>query len=112
MGTLPALISSGQRGRLGYRIAAFVRNPYDRVYSEFMQILREVHKQPPSEFPSPWSKGFGYAPARGKLRAALRCYGDKQIVDFIGHVETFNQISMTCAQCLVLTGALAQLVKT
>ena len=41
-------------GRLNYRIAAFVRNPYDRVYSGFKQIWRDVHEQPSSEFPSSW----------------------------------------------------------
>ena len=41
-------------GKLNYRIAAFVRNPYDRVYSGYQQIWRDVHEQPSSEFPSSW----------------------------------------------------------
>lgn len=38
----------------GYRIAVFVRNPYDRVYSGFRQLLRDVSEQPPRPFPQPW----------------------------------------------------------
>lgn len=31
---------------LGYKIAAFVRNPYDRAYSGFIQIQRDFESQP------------------------------------------------------------------
>ncbi len=37
--------------RLGYRTAAFVRNPYDRVYSGFHQLIRDVSHQPRADFP-------------------------------------------------------------
>lgn len=40
--------------RLGYRSAAFVRNPYDRVYAGFRQIVKDVQEQPYSVFPSSW----------------------------------------------------------
>lgn len=33
-------------GRLGYRRAAFVRNPYDRAYSGFLQLQRDFQDQP------------------------------------------------------------------
>lgn len=33
-------------GRLGYKKAAFVRNPYDRAYSGFIQIQRDFQIQP------------------------------------------------------------------
>lgn len=42
--------------RLGCRLAVFVRNPYDRVYSGFRQILRDVTSHPAREFPEPWIK--------------------------------------------------------
>jgi hypothetical protein len=38
--------------RRGYRTAAFVRNPYDRVYSAFGQLQRDIREQPSAEFPS------------------------------------------------------------
>jgi len=41
-------------GRLGYTTAAFVRNPYDRVYSGFLQLQRDVIEQPKEVFPSEW----------------------------------------------------------
>jgi hypothetical protein len=41
---------------LGYTTAAFVRNPYDRVYSGFIQLQRDVIEQPKEVFPSEWIK--------------------------------------------------------
>jgi hypothetical protein len=40
--------------RLGYRLAVFVRNPYDRVVSGFRQVLRDVMSQPQRRFPALW----------------------------------------------------------
>jgi Sulfotransferase family len=39
--------------RLGYLTAAFVRNPYDRVYSGFRQLQKDLQEQPTVEFPDP-----------------------------------------------------------
>jgi Sulfotransferase family len=39
---------------LGYRIAAFVRNPYDRVYSGFMELQRALDAQPRMTYPQEW----------------------------------------------------------
>ncbi len=39
--------------RLGYRTAAFVRNPYDRVYSGFHQLIKDIRHQPHARFPDP-----------------------------------------------------------
>lgn len=39
--------------RLGYRVAAFVRNPYDRVYSGFLQLQRDIQTQPNQTFANP-----------------------------------------------------------
>jgi hypothetical protein len=38
--------------RLGYLVASFVRNPYDRVYSGFLQIRRDIAEQPSARFPT------------------------------------------------------------
>lgn len=38
----------------GYRVAVFVRNPYDRVYSGFKQLARDVAAQPTMRFSNPW----------------------------------------------------------
>jgi len=42
--------------KLGYFLASFVRNPYDRVYSGFLQIQRDIQEQPTAFFPTPWVK--------------------------------------------------------
>jgi hypothetical protein len=40
--------------RLGYLVAAFVRNPYDRVYSGFRQLQKDIQNQPALTYPQPW----------------------------------------------------------
>lgn len=35
---------------------AFIRNPYDRVYSGFFQIQKDIKQQPLMPFPEPWIK--------------------------------------------------------
>lgn len=61
--------------RLGYRVAAFVRNPYDRTYSGFRQLQKDLEVQPRSPFPSPWIRRLVMAQlaenAAGLLRAGL-----------------------------------------
>jgi hypothetical protein len=42
----------------GYFTAAFVRNPYDRVYSGFVQLQRDMLDQPKALFPQPWIKAL------------------------------------------------------
>lgn len=37
-----------------YRVGAFVRNPYDRVYSGFVQLQRDIQTQPNQSFAKPW----------------------------------------------------------
>ena len=45
-------------GRLGYFVAAFVRNPYDRVYSGFLQLQSDLQHQPSQTYPSAWVKSL------------------------------------------------------
>ena len=40
--------------KLGYFVASFVRNPYDRVYSGFRQLQKDIQEQPFSHYPEPW----------------------------------------------------------
>jgi len=40
--------------RQGYRLAVFVRNPYDRVFSGFRQLFRDINEQPLRQFPQSW----------------------------------------------------------
>jgi Sulfotransferase family len=40
--------------KLGYLTASFVRNPYDRTYSGFLQLKRDIQQQPVATFPKPW----------------------------------------------------------
>jgi hypothetical protein len=40
--------------KLGYLLATFVRNPYDRVYSGFRQLQEDIRGQPLAPYPEPW----------------------------------------------------------
>jgi hypothetical protein len=40
--------------KLGYFAASFVRNPYDRVYSGFRQLLKDAREQVQFTYPEPW----------------------------------------------------------
>lgn len=42
--------------RLGFLRAVFVRNPYDRVYSGFRQLQKDIREQPKALYPQPWIK--------------------------------------------------------
>lgn len=50
LGDFLALPESG----LGYRVATFVRNPYDRAFSGFLQIQRDFNDQPKHDFQPAW----------------------------------------------------------
>lgn len=112
--------------RRGYRLAVFVRNPYDRVVSGFRQLLRDVTTQPQLPFPQPWIRDlvtqqladnfamlckaqfsvdawFLQLPAFQVLEAGrdtslplhpahywTHAQG-RQIVDFVGRVERFEE---------------------
>jgi hypothetical protein len=41
---------------LKYYVGAFVRNPYDRVYSGFVQLQRDIQSQPNQPFAKAWVK--------------------------------------------------------
>ena len=42
------------QSQLGYELAVFVRNPYDRVFSGFQQALRDISVLPRLNYPQPW----------------------------------------------------------
>lgn len=44
--------------KLGYSKFSFVRNPYDRCYSGFLQLHRAVQNQPSMSFEAPWIKSL------------------------------------------------------
>lgn len=44
--------------KLGYFKAAFVRNPYDRVYSGFLQLQKDIQAHPLSLFSDEWVKNI------------------------------------------------------
>ena len=77
--------------RLGYFTAAFVRNPYDRVYSGFRQLQKDLSKQPFRQFTQPAVKAqvmkqlaANYAQlskAGFEFNAWLRLVEDRQIYD-------------------------------
>jgi hypothetical protein len=41
-------------GKHDYKIGAFVRNPYDRAYSGFIQVQRDFREQPKREYSPNW----------------------------------------------------------
>ena len=51
-----AEFASLPESQAGYFTGAFVRNPYDRVFSGFLQLQRDVQRHPGEHFPSPWIK--------------------------------------------------------
>ena len=44
--------------KLGYFSASFIRNPYDRVYSGFRQLQKDINQQPFSPYSQPWIKAL------------------------------------------------------
>jgi hypothetical protein len=40
--------------KLNYLAASFVRNPYDRVYSGFRQLQKDIQEQPLATYPEAW----------------------------------------------------------
>lgn len=50
--TLPDFLTLPEAHQ-GYRLATFVRNPYDRVVSGFLQAQRDIKEQPHYRFPPP-----------------------------------------------------------
>jgi hypothetical protein len=42
--------------KMGYALAVFVRNPYDRVYSGFQQLIRDIKVIPKLQFKNQWVK--------------------------------------------------------
>lgn len=49
-------LASLPEGNLGYKTVAFVRNPYDRCFSGFLQVQRDFEAQPRMNFDPPWIK--------------------------------------------------------
>jgi Sulfotransferase family len=44
--------------KLEYFAASFVRNPYDRVYSGFRQLQKDIQQQPHASYPEPWIRQY------------------------------------------------------
>jgi len=51
-----AEFASLPESRCGYFPASFVRNPYDRVYSGFLQLKKDIQQQPLAVFSERWIK--------------------------------------------------------
>jgi hypothetical protein len=54
-------------GRLGYKLCAFVRNPYDRAYSGFRQIQRDFQDQPKFRLQPAWVSDLLRAQIAGNM---------------------------------------------
>jgi Sulfotransferase family len=44
--------------KLAYHLASFVRNPYDRAYSGFRQLQKDLQIQPRATYPAPWIRNL------------------------------------------------------
>jgi hypothetical protein len=44
--------------KLGYKVGVFVRNPYDRVYSGFLQVKRDIEGQLAAPFKPEWIRSL------------------------------------------------------
>lgn len=62
--------------RLGYRLAAFVRNPYDRVVSGFLQLQRDAAGQPGRPFPAAWIEKLVMQQLQDHSRRIVAAAGD------------------------------------
>lgn len=58
--------------RLGYFKASFVRNPYDRAYSGFIQLQRDIAEQRTMTFPAGWIRDLVMAQLDEILAALTR----------------------------------------
>ena len=59
--------------RLGYFEAAFTRNPYDKCWSGFLELQRDLARQPSRTYPEPWIRELvmrQLAENRAQLEAA------------------------------------------
>lgn len=63
-------------GQLGYTSGAFIRNPYDRAYSGFIQIQRDIANQPQANFPEKWIKDLVTAQLEENSRRLAVCEYD------------------------------------
>jgi hypothetical protein len=59
-------------GQLGYKICAFVRNPYDRAYSGFIQIQRDFETQPKAHFEHTWIEELVRAQIAENMQRVIR----------------------------------------
>jgi hypothetical protein len=75
--------------RLGHFVASFVRNPYDRVYSGFLQVQRDIAEQPFAPFPSSWIRALVKRQLEANL-AQLRAAG----FDFDRWVESLQDFQI------------------
>lgn len=84
--------------KLGYFTGSFVRNPYDRVYSGFRQLQRDIQDQPHASYPDPWirdlvtkqlSENFAQlCQAQFKFDEWLTLVGEEQIYE-VGRNSNF-----------------------
>lgn len=126
--------------RQDYRLAVFVRNPYDRVVSGFRQLLHDIMTQPQRPFPQPWIRDlvaqqladnfalvckaqfqvdawFLHLPAYQVLEAGRDTNlplhpahywthaGARQVADFVGRVERFEEDFMALCRIFGIEGA-------
>lgn len=78
--------------RLGYFTASFVRNPYDRAYSGFRQLQKDLLEQPTFKFPDKWVKELVMKQlAENKVRL-MRAKGDfDRWLDLVEDYQIYEQ---------------------
>lgn len=78
--------------RLGYFTGSFVRNPYDRAFSGFRQLQKDLIEQPTFKFPSKWVRDLVMKQlAENKIRL-LRAKGDfDRWLDLVDDYQIYEQ---------------------
>jgi hypothetical protein len=71
-----------------YFVGAFVRNPYDRVYSGFLQLQKDIEHQPKALFPKAWIKALVMCQLADNL--AQLSAGEFEFNKWFGLVEEYQ----------------------
>lgn len=83
-------------GKLGYKTAAFIRNPYDRAYSGFLQIQRDFANQPLCNFQDEWIGSLVRAQIAANMERVINAGFDfDRWIELLPDYEVLNAHSNT-----------------
>jgi hypothetical protein len=86
-----AHVSALPEARLGYKTGAFVRNPYDRAYSGFLQIQRDFRDQSIQQFEIEWIGSLVKSQIAANMDRVIRAGFDfDQWIEILPDYEVFD----------------------